>query len=298
MQKSIISKNDDGIRLDKYLFKIMSAPAGEIYKSLRKKKIKINGNRTTNGKTLLSAGDVVELYINDEFLNLYSMPSQITSPPLQELNIVYEDDNIIIMNKPSGLPSQSADGVSLESMMRRYLFDKNEYSNTSAYTPSLCHRIDRNTSGLVIGAKNIAAHRVIADKIKNKEIRKFYRCTASGIINPKHGEISGYIVKSENNKVRFSDSKDSGGKFSALKYSTIGYSNDSTIAEVELLSGRTHQIRASFAHIGHPLAGDVKYGAKRDGKSEYQHLKACRLLFEFTTDAVGLEYLKGKIFEI
>lgn len=298
MQKSIISKNDDGIRLDKYLFKVMSAPAGEVYRSLRKKKVKINGKRITNGKTSLNTGDVVELYISDEFLKIDSSQPMIISPALKESDIVYEDNNIIIMNKQSGLPSQSDEGISLESMMRRYLLDKNEYLSASAYTPSLCHRIDRNTSGLVIGAKNIAAHRIITDKIKNKEIRKFYKCTASGIIYPKHGEIVGYITKSENNKVRFSDSKDNGGKFSALKYSTIGYEGSSTIAEIELLSGRTHQIRASFAHIGHPLVGDVKYGAKRDGGSEYQQLKAYKLLFEFTADAEGLNYLNSKVFEI
>lgn len=298
MQTTTITKNDDGIRLDKYLFKIMSAPSGEIYKSLRKKKVKINGKRTTDGTVRLKTGDVLELYINDEFLNLLRPPDKKNAQHLPKHNIVYEDENIIIMNKPSGLHSQSDDGISLEKMMRGYLEEKGEYASSSAYTPSLCHRIDRNTTGLLIGAKNITAHRIIAEKIKNKEIRKFYKCRVIGILSPEIGRISGWIVKTGGGKVRFCETETNGGKYAELEYKTIAHEDNSTLAEVELLSGRTHQIRASFAHIGHPIAGDVKYGAEKDGGRSFQQLAAYKLIFSFKTDADVLEYLNSKIFEI
>lgn len=297
MQTVTITKNDDGIRLDKLLFKIMTAPSGEVYRSLRKKKIKINGRRTTDGTVRLNAGDVVELYISDEFLNI-ALKNEENSLAMPKPEVVYEDENIIIMNKPSGLLAQSEDGVSLENMMRGYLRDKGEYLFASVYTPSLCHRIDRNTSGLVIGAKNINAHRVIADKIKTKELHKFYKCCVSGVLEPEIGKITGWIVKDGSGKVRFSETETSGGKYAELKYRTIAREGSSTVVEVELLSGRTHQIRASFAHIGHPIVGDVKYGAKKNGASSFQQLTAYKLVLDFKSDAGVLNYLRGRTFEV
>lgn len=301
-----ISKSDNGIRLDKFLFKIMTAPPSEVYRSLRKKKIKINGKRTTDGAVKLNTDDMLELYINDEFLQGLGQEKmskaasaiKIGNMAADKPDIVYEDDNIIVMNKPSGMLSQDEHGKSLEGIMRSYLMNKSEYSDSSAYKPSLCHRIDRNTSGLVIGAKNITAHRIITEKIKSKEIRKFYLCRVQGILNPGNGEINGYITKVGNNKVQFSKNKTDEGKRCELRYRVINSENSASIVEVELRSGRTHQIRASFAYIGHPLIGDVKYGAAKDGGHEFQNLEAYKLIFEFSTISKELEYLKNKIIEI
>lgn len=308
MKKIIISKNDTGIRLDKFLFKTLSnAPGSVIHKSLRKKKVKLNGKRVTDGTTHLSDNDVLELFINDEFFgdtmkSDSSIPDNTSSSVL--INIVYEDDNIAILNKPSGMLSQddeqqSSKQNSLEKNFRIYLYKKNEYNKNSVYTPSLCHRIDRNTAGLVIAAKNSAAHRIISEKIKLKEIRKFYICEAEGKIKPLSAKIDGYITKSQNNFVKFNKAPVDGGKFSSLEYNVIEYKNNNSLTEVELITGRTHQIRASFAHIGHPICGDLKYGGKLTLTDKtYQHLVSYKLYFDFKSDAETLNYLKQKTFQI
>lgn len=299
MKQISISKSDNGMRLDKFLFKIMTAPQGEVYRSLRKKKIKINGRRTTDGSVRLNTGDIIELYINDEFLSGINQ-EEITPLNIRTtmLYIAYEDDNIIVMNKPSGMLSQAEEGESLEGLMRDYLKNKNEYNAVSAYKPSLCHRIDRNTAGLVIGAKNISAHRIITEKIKLKEIRKFYICCVCGTLKAKRGTISGYITKVGNNKVRFDDNNTGDGKYSELEYRVLSEADNTSFIEAELKSGRTHQIRVSFAHIGNPLIGDVKYGAPYNGGRGFQNLTAYKLVFDFSKPAGELEYLGGKTIEI
>lgn len=299
MKQISISKSDNGIRLDKFLLKIMTAPQGEVYRSLRKKKIKINGRRTTDGSVRLNTGDILELYINDEFLPDVGNTAEVKAESQNVMpDIEYEDDNIIVMNKPSGMLSQSNSEESLEGLMRDYLKRKDEYNAASAYKPSLCHRIDRNTAGLVIGAKNISAHRIIAEKIKSKEIRKFYICRVCGEMKQKSGSVRGYITKVGNNKVRFDYNMTDNAKYCELEYRVIGSDSDTSLLEVELKSGRTHQIRVSFAHIGNPLVGDVKYGAPRDGGSSFQHLTAYKLVFDFLKPAGELEYLVGKTIEI
>ncbi len=291
-----VSKSDNGIRLDKFLFKILThAPGSVVYKSLRKKRVRVNGKRVTDGGVVLKNGDILELYINDEFFGNAAEPwknSKIVP------KILYEDGNIAVIYKPSGLPSQdmpNGDGYSLESGFRAYLFKKGELSDNAAYIPSLCHRIDRNTSGLIIGSKNINAHRIITEKIKNKEIRKLYLCSVEGELLPKSSYVRGYIVKEGNNRVSFTESKTDNGKEAALSYRVLEYKNGFSKAEVELHSGRTHQIRATMSYLGHPIKGDVKYGAKRRG-AEYQDLCAYKLIFEFKTDAGELNYLSGEEF--
>lgn len=301
MREIKISKSDSGIRLDKLLFKLMpDAPSGVVYKSLRKKRVKVNGKRVTDGKALLNQGDVLELYINDEFFG-ESKPKSKSWENNGPANpqIIYIDENIAVLNKRSGLPSQDIEGQegnSLESEFRRYLYKMGELKD-GAYIPSLCHRIDRNTSGLVIAAKNIAAHRIITEKIKNKEIRKFYMCRVEGRLQPKTGVLEGYITKTAENRFRFTKEKTKDGKKSCLSYRVIGHEGNTTAVEVELLSGRTHQIRATMSSLGHPILGDVKYGAAPAG-GEYQELTAYKLIFAFTTPAGELDYLKNKVIEI
>ncbi len=299
MRKFIISQSDNGIRLDRFLFKTMpAAPAGVVFKALRKKRVKVGGRRVTDGAARLKAGDELELYINDEFFESENArePDWMRSEIIPE--IIYEDENLAVMLKPSGLPSQDQPDLpacSLESGFRKLLCGRGVIDPGAAYIPSLCHRIDRNTSGLVIGAKNLETHRIITEKIAKKEIRKFYICLAEGRIEPRRGEISGYIEKTGHDRVRFN--KEKRGKLAALKYNVTKYANGSSEVEIELLTGRTHQIRAMLGALGHPIAGDVKYGAqtRRDG---YQELTANKIVFDFKTNAGILDYLNGKTIEI
>lgn len=308
MRKFIISKSDSGMRLDKFLFKTLSnAPGSVIHKSLRKKKVKLNGKRLTDGTIRLSESDVLELYINDEFFDNNIVDDVIIHDSISSAakpDIIYEDENIIILNKPSGMLSQDdslkSDRLnSLESIFRAYLYNKKEYNKNSVYIPSLCHRIDRNTSGLVIGAKNSAAHRIIYEKIKLKEIRKFYICEAEGRIKPGTGTIDGFITKTRNNYVRFSETPVQDGKSCSLRYNVIEYRDNISRTEVELITGRTHQVRVSLAHIGHPICGDIKYGAKlKTTNKQYQNLISYKLYFDFQSDADILNYLNQKKFQL
>lgn len=298
MKKYEIAKSDNGIRLDKLLFKLMpDAPSSVVYKSLRKKRVKVNGRRVIDGSARLSAGDRLELYINDEFFGEPKAPAWESCAVTPEF--VYEDENIAALFKPSGLPSQDMPdrpGYSLESGFRKILLERGELEPGGAYIPSLCHRIDRNTSGLVLAAKNREAHEIIADKIKSKEIRKFYICRVEGELKPKSADIRGYIAKVGQNRFRFSESGVDGGKAASLSYRVIGKEKGMSVVEVELYSGRTHQIRAVMAYLGCPIAGDIKYGAKRR-EGGYQELRAHKIKFEFKSDGGILEYLNGKEFE-
>ncbi len=298
MKEYTIAKSDNGIRLDKLLFKIMpGAPSSVVYKSLRKKRVKVNGKRAADGSVRLCAGDLLEIYINDEFFAEAGVPAWESSAV--KPRFLYEDENIAVLIKPSGLPSQDMPdrpGYSLESGFRKALLERGELEPGGAYIPSLCHRIDRNTSGLVLAAKNRGAHEIIAQKIKSKEIRKFYICRVEGEPRPKAAEIRGYISKVGQNKFAFSKSDKGGGKAASLKYRVIGSEKGASLVEVELYSGRTHQIRAVMSYLGCPIAGDIKYGAgRREGG--YQELRAYKIKFEFKSDGGILEYLNGREFE-
>ena len=295
MKEFIISKNDTDIRLDKFMMRVMpNSKSGDIYKALRKKKVRVNGKHQ-GGDYRVSVGDTVCMYINDEFFGdekkAYSWMSA-----SYDISVVYEDENILVADKPSGMLSQDENEDSLEGRIRSYLYKKGEIDMEAKplFIPSLCHRIDRNTSGLVIAAKNSAALRILNDKIKNKEIRKFYLCETENAPNPKKGTIEGFLLKDERTrKMSFHKSEVKGSSYCKSEYKTIK-TGEKNLLEVELLTGKTHQIRASLSHIGCPLLGDVKYGAKNNGEKDFQHLVSYRLIFDFKTDAGILEYLNGK----
>ena len=301
MKKFVIDKNADGMRLDKFMQKVMpDVKQGEIFKSLRKKKVRVNGKHK-DGAYRLVFGDEVCMYINDEFFgeekNKFSWQKASA-----DVDVVYEDENIIIVNKPGGMPSQDMDGItdSLESRIRSYLYKKGEVDTETSplFIPSLCHRIDRNTAGLVIGAKNASALRLINEKIKKREIRKFYLCETENVPIPEKGKICGWMIKdSKTKKMVFSEKEIKGGSRCETVYKTIKKGSPALV-EAELLTGKTHQIRAGFAYLGCPLIGDVKYGAKKDGKRDYQHLLSYKIIFNFSTDSGSLEYLRGKKIEI
>lgn len=293
MQKIIVGKNDAGQRLDKFLGKLLKdAPKSLLYKWLRKKRIKVNSKKQEISYRLME-GDEILLYVNDEFFS--GNENSYSEKNVSDLKVCYEDENILIADKPKGM-SVHSDGKNEENLIdniRAYLYKKGEYTPEAenVFAPQLCHRIDKNTSGLVIAAKNAEALRVINEKIRMREIRKQYLLYAESEFREKRGTIRGYTKKDEKtNTVKFSFKPFEGAKEAITEYECL----DGGQVLAELKTGRTHQIRASFSAIGHPLVGDVKYGAKKDGKKTYQNLRAKKIIFDFKTDSGILDYLKGK----
>lgn len=307
MRELKVGKNDAGQRLDKFITKTLDIPLNLLYKSIRLKKIKVNRKRAEIS-TKLCEGDTVQCFLADEFFD-----KKVTKRSFESitphLDIVYEDENIMLLNKPAGVSVHEDDKGSTNTLIthvQSYLFGKGEYNpdDEQSFAPALCNRIDRNTSGIVIAAKNAMALRVMNEKIKNREIDKFYLAAVHGIPKPEAATITGYLKKDEkNNTVRVWD-KDPrcGAKEIITKYKVIAKRGDTSLLEVELLTGRTHQIRAHMAHIGHPLVGDGKYGINRDDRQrgyKYQALCSYKLRFNFKAEnPTELDYLNGKEFKI
>lgn len=305
MRSVIINENDAGQRLDKFVTKFCkNMPQSMLYKAIRKKRIKVNGKKSEISSRLC-AGDKVDLYINDEFFEdtPYNDSYRTLRP---ELNIVYEDENILLMDKRPGLIVHDDDKEKVNTLlnhMKAYLYQKGEYNPDAenTFAPSLCNRIDRNTGGIVIAAKNAQALKIINEKIKTREIKKYYLCLVSGRLAQKKGTLTGYLVKNtEQNRVYIHDTPQKNGKSIATKYRVLKEDGITSLVEVELLTGRTHQIRAHFASIGHPLAGDGKYGTNEFNKKvnrKRQALYSYKLKFDFK-DENALSYLNGKTFEV
>lgn len=276
-----------------------------MYKYIRLKRIKVNSKRAEIS-TRLKVGDVVDMYINDEFFAKSETRYDFTGAS-KSIDIVYEDENIILLNKKAGLLSHPDDTEYVDTLIgrvKRYLYEKGEYDpeDESSFTPALVNRIDRNTAGIVIAAKTAAALRILNQKMKDRELHKYYLCVIHGKPKNDSGTLTGYLVKNETkNKVFVYDTMKDGAKIIKTKYRVLKSGNGLSLVEIELLTGRTHQIRAHFASIGHPLLGDGKYGSnalnKKSGLKK-QCLCSYRLEFDFSTDAGELEYLNGKSFEI
>ena len=302
-----VGKNDAGQRLDKFLTKaVRGLPLSMLYKCVRLKKIKVNRKRTEPG-ALLHEGDTVELFIKDEFFDLPEKDVGALYAIKPKLSVLYEDENIMLLNKrPGVLVHEDTDGGenTLILHVKAYLAQKGEYDPAAeqSFAPALCNRIDRNTGGVVIAAKNAAALREMNEKIRQNEVQKYYLAAVSGTFRQKEGTLTGYLVKdAEHNKVTVADRPMPGGKRIETRYRVLSEKNGASLLEVELVTGRTHQIRAHMAHIGHPLLGDGKYGENRDERRrgyKYQALYAYRLTFAFKNGEGPLGYLNGRSFEI
>lgn len=306
MKEFTIGRNDAGQRLDRFLAKAVPLlPASLAQKYIRIKRIKCNGKRIDRD-TRLQEGDVLQLYINDEFFDKTREDNAYLTVANPKLNIVYEDENILLVDKRPGLAVHPHDGAeygrTLIDHIQSYLYQKREWRprEENAFTPALCNRIDRNTGGIVIAAKTAEALRVMNQKIKDREIDKRYLAIVEGSPKPKEGSLKGYLFKdAQKNRVYVTDTPQPGSKTCQTNYKTLASAAGLSLVECELITGRTHQIRAQFAHVGHPLLGDGKYGKldKRFDRS-YQALYSYKLTFTFTTDAGSLAYLNGKSFQV
>lgn len=280
-------------------------PPALMYKYIRLKRIKLNGKRAVISDKL-SRGDVVDMFINDEFFE--KAPERFDFlKASSRLDIVFEDENILLLNKKAGLlshPDENEYNDTLITRVKRYLYENGSYNpdDEASFAPALVNRIDRNTSGIVIAAKTAAALRILNEKLKNREIRKFYLCVVHGKMPHESEVIEGWLLKDEEkNKVFVSEKQREGTKQIKTKYTVLEHKNALSLLEIELLTGRTHQIRAHLASLGHPLLGDGKYGSNKLNKAfgyKRQCLCSYRLAFDFAEEAGELNYLSGRAFEL
>ena len=306
MKEFVIGANDAGQRLDRFLAKnVPLLPASLAQKYIRIKRIKLNGARAERD-TRLQKDDVLQLYINDEFFDKPREDNAYLTVAAPKLHIVYEDEHILLVDKRPGLAVHPHDGAeygrTLIDHIQAYLYQKREWRprEENSFAPALCNRIDRNTGGIVIAAKTAEALRVMNQKIKDRELDKRYLAIVEGTPKPPKGSLKGYLFKdAKKNRVFVTDTPQPGSKTCQTNYVTLASGKGLSLVECELITGRTHQIRAQFAHAGHPLLGDGKYG-KLDKRFDrtYQALYSYKLTFRFTTDAGSLAYLNGKTFRV
>lgn len=306
MKELIINKNDSGQRLDKFIQKAVPLmPKTLLNKYIRLKRIKVNGKRCKNSD-ILNEKDIVSLYINDEFFESFENEHESKNNFLHIRilpEIVYEDENIIIVYKPVGMDVHRGSELvkpTLIDIIKAYLFHKGEYDpkKENSFSPAVCNRLDRNTTGLVIAAKNAASLREINEFIRERRILKYYICICTGNFPKNHGIETAYHKKGQHNLVNIRNSMADGYRQIVTEYKVLEVKDNLTLAEINLITGRTHQIRAHLAFIGVPILGDGKYGnVTVNKKYRIFRQQLCAYSLEFDIDPERrLGYLSGKKF--
>ena len=316
MREFIINSNDAGQRLDKFVLKaVKGMPVSLMYKAIRLKKIKVNRKRAEQ-KQILQKGDTVQMFLAEDLFSDKITDNELLNTRV-DLKIVYEDENILICDKAPGILVHSGDGDgkvsgqgdagdrnTLVYHIQAYLAQKGEYNplTESSFAPALCNRIDRNTGGMVIAAKNAQALRDVNERIKNNQITKKYLCAVHGSLPRKTDTLSDFLIKdSKNNKVRVLKNHTNGAKEIITKYKGLSVNREKnlTLVEVELVTGRTHQIRAHMASIGNPLLGDGKYGINEaDRRLGYKHQALYSYKLTFCDAEDSLSYLNGRTLSV
>ncbi|MEG1633018.1 MAG: RluA family pseudouridine synthase [Oscillospiraceae bacterium] len=307
MKEFEIKKNDAGQRLDRFIGKAVPLlPESLLQKYIRLKRIKVNGKGQKRDYRLLE-GEIIQLYINDEFFEKPREDNAYLKVGAPKLNIVYEDENILLCDKPAGILCHSAgqwDYNTLIANIQAYAAQKGDWRprEENSFAPALCNRIDRNTGGIVIAAKNAEALRILNEKIRDREIEKRYLCIVSGKPRPPEGRLEGYLFKDAvKNQVYVRDRQEPGTKIAVTHYRVLASDSGLSLVECRLETGRTHQIRAQMAKAGWPLLGDGKYGAERFNKifdEQGQALYSYKLTFAFPTESGILSYLRGRTFSV
>jgi len=307
MREFTVSKNESGQRLDRWLTKTLPAlPAPLAQKFLRLKKVKCNG-KPARRDDRLQTGDLLQLYINDEFFEQPTEENAFLQILQPDLRILHEDEHILILDKPSGLLCHPDDKEYINTLLthlQAYLYQNHTWRprEEGAFAPALCNRIDRNTGGIVIAAKTAEALRIMNEKIKTRELSKYYLAVVHGVMKQKSGKLENFLLRDMTNaQVSVHNRPIPNGKTAITHYKVLAESRGLSLVECLLETGRTHQIRTQFAHAGHPLLGDNKYGHIKYnapfGRS-VQALYSYKLVLDFPTDAGILNHLKGKSFQV
>ena len=308
MTEITIQKNDAGQRADRFLSKAYpNLKSSLVCKLMRKKRIKLNGAKA-EPNVILKEGDVLRFYLSDELLAKEPIKRESDFREIApNISVIYEDENILLIDKPAGLVVHEDNDNTADTLINRvlsYMYHKGEFDpeRENSFTPALVNRIDRNTSGIVIAAKNAEALRILNQKVRDREIQKLYLCAVRGTPEPRSATMTAYLKKlPDENKVIISDMPKPDYLTIKTKYRVLESKGGLSLVEVDLLTGRTHQIRAHFAHIGNALLGDGKYGDNAFNKrygAKAQALCSYKLAFKFTTDAGVLEYLNGREFAV
>jgi 23S rRNA pseudouridine955/2504/2580 synthase len=280
MKKVTIGKNEAGQRLDRFLLKYLNnSSRTNVYKLIRKKVFKVNGVRVKENY-FFELGDELEIYLSDESFDKLVKPIEQVEASEVGLKIVYEDDDILIVDKPKGMlthPDKNEFSNTLSSKVQVYL----KHISSRTFKPASIQRLDKNTSGLVIFGKNYQSLKAYNEKMRNREIKKYYQCVVEGVVK-EPGTVKGWLVKDEQkNKVRLSKKDQGGGaKYCHTDYRPLETVGGYTLLEVELHTGRSHQIRESMRFIGHPIVGDKKYGASKEKNVNSQLLHGYKLIIE------------------